>query len=108
MLTEPHGTLTRGLAKKSALLDSRETGPINCGTEHEITMLELARTVVRLAGSGSEITYLPRMPDDPDMRRPDLTRARTLLGYEPTVSPEDGLRRTIANFAERLGPQSRR
>jgi dTDP-glucose 4,6-dehydratase len=91
-----------------ALLDSRETGPINCGTEHEITMLELARTVVRLAGSGSEITYLPRMPDDPDMRRPDLTRARTLLGYEPTVSPEDGLRRTIANFAERLGPQSRR
>jgi dTDP-glucose 4,6-dehydratase len=64
--------------------------------------------VVRLAGSTSEITFLPRTPDDPDMRRPDLTRARTLLGYEPTVSPEDGLRRTIANFAERLGPQSRR
>jgi dTDP-glucose 4,6-dehydratase len=91
-----------------ALLDSYETGPINCGTEHEISMVELARTVVRLAGSRSEICFLPRTPDDPDMRRPDLTRARTLLGYEPTVSPEDGLRRTIANFAERMGPAPRR
>jgi len=91
-----------------ALLDSHEIGPINCGTEHEISMVDLARTVVRLAGSTSEITFLPRTPDDPDMRRPDLSRARSLLGYEPTVSPEDGLRRTIANFADRLGPQLRR
>jgi dTDP-glucose 4,6-dehydratase len=57
---------------------------------------------VRLTGSSSEIVYLPRTPDDPEMRRPDLTRARTLLGFEPTVPPEEGLRRTIAHFAERL------
>jgi dTDP-glucose 4,6-dehydratase len=86
-----------------ALLDSHETGPINCGTEHEISMVDLARTIMRLAGGESKIVFLPRTPDDPDMRRPDLTRARTLLGYEPTVSPEEGLRRTIANFAARLG-----
>lgn len=86
-----------------ALLDSYETGPINCGTEHEISMIELARLIVRLTGSDSEIVFLPRTPDDPDMRRPDLTRARTLLGYEPRVPPEEGLRRTIANFAERIG-----
>jgi dTDP-glucose 4,6-dehydratase len=86
-----------------ALLDSTETGPINCGTEHEISMIDLARTVVRLAESRSEIVFLPRTPDDPDMRRPDLTRARALLGYEPTVTPEEGLRRTIEHFADRIG-----
>jgi dTDP-glucose 4,6-dehydratase len=86
-----------------ALLDSTETGPINCGTEHEISMIDLARTVVRLAESRSEIVFLPRTPDDPDQRRPDLTRARALLGYEPTVSPEEGLRRTIEHFADRIG-----
>jgi dTDP-glucose 4,6-dehydratase len=90
-----------------ALLDSGETGPINCGTEHEISMLELARTIVRLSGSRSGIGFLPRTPDDPEMRRPDLTRARTLLGYVPTVTPEEGLRRTIADFAERLSPVAR-
>jgi len=84
------------------LLDSTETGPINCGTEHEISMRELAETIVRLTGSSSSITYLPRTPDDPEMRRPDLTRARTLLGFEPTIPPEEGLRRTIAHFADRL------
>ena len=51
----------------------------------------------------SKIVYLPRTPDDPERRRPDLTLARTLLGYEPLVDPEEGLRRTIAYFAERLG-----
>jgi dTDP-glucose 4,6-dehydratase len=87
-----------------ALLDSTETGPINCGTEHEITMLELARTIVSLAGSASPIVHLPPTPDDPAMRRPDLTRARTLLGYSPVVSPQEGLSRTIAHFARRLAP----
>jgi len=80
------------------LLDSTETGPINCGTEHEMTMRELAETIVRLAGSSSPITYTRRMADDPERRRPDLTLARLKLGYEPTVPPEEGLRRTIAHF----------
>jgi dTDP-glucose 4,6-dehydratase len=83
------------------LLDSTETGPINCGTEHEMSVAELAETIVRLAGSDSKITYVPRPPDDPELRRPDLTLARTRLGYEPTVGPEDGLRRTIEYFAQR-------
>jgi dTDP-glucose 4,6-dehydratase len=90
--------LVRGIV---ALLDSGETGPINCGTEHEMTMRELAETIVRLTGSTSQVTFVPRAADDPEKRRPDLTRARTLLGYEPAVSPEDGLRRTIDYFTGR-------
>jgi dTDP-glucose 4,6-dehydratase len=84
------------------LLDSTETGPINCGTEHEISMRDLAELIVRLTGSSSPITYLPRTPDDPEMRRPDLTLARTRLGFEPAVPVEEGLRRTIEYFRSRL------
>jgi dTDP-glucose 4,6-dehydratase len=90
--------LVRGIL---LLLDSTETGPVNCGTEHEMSMGELAETIVALTGSGSEITYVPRPPDDPELRRPDLTLARTRLGYEPVVGPEDGLRRTIEHFTRR-------
>ncbi|GAA2494670.1 NAD-dependent epimerase/dehydratase family protein [Winogradskya humida] len=88
--------LVRGIL---LLLDSSETGPINCGTEHELTMLELAELIVKLAGSDSRIELVERTSDDPEKRRPDLTLARTLLGYEPQVGPEDGLRRTIDFFA---------
>jgi len=88
--------LVRGIL---LLLDSTETGPINCGTEHELTMLELAALIVRLAGSSSPIELVPRASDDPEKRRPDLTLARTKLGYEPQVRPEEGLRRTIEFFA---------
>jgi dTDP-glucose 4,6-dehydratase len=91
--------LVRGIL---LLLDSTETGPINCGTEHELSMRELAEHIVRLADSKSEITYVERGADDPEMRRPDLTLARTLLGYEPVVDPDDGLRRTIAYFRAHL------
>jgi len=86
-----------------ALLDSNETGPINCGTEHEVTMTELAQLIVALTGSSSEIAYLPRSPDDPERRRPDLTLARTRLGFEPAVAAQEGLRRTIEYFRDRLG-----
>lgn len=91
--------LVRGIV---ALLDSTEPGPINCGTEHEMSMRELAETIVRLTGSHSPVTFVPRTADDPQMRRPDLTLARVKLGYEPTVGPEQGLRRTIEYFASRL------
>ncbi|GAA0810889.1 UDP-glucuronic acid decarboxylase family protein [Spirilliplanes yamanashiensis] len=87
--------LVRGIL---LLLDSGETGPVNCGTEHELTMRELAELIVRLAGSDSEVIFVPRTADDPEKRRPDLTLARTLLGYEPEVGPEDGLARTIEYF----------
>jgi dTDP-glucose 4,6-dehydratase len=86
-----------------SLLDSTEVGPVNCGTENEISMRDLAELIISLTGSGSDIAFLPRSPDDPEKRRPDLTRARTLLGYEPVVAVEDGLRRTIDYFAARLG-----
>ncbi|HEX5542277.1 MAG TPA: UDP-glucuronic acid decarboxylase family protein [Micromonospora sp.] len=92
--------LVRGIL---LLLDSTETGPINCGTEHEISMRELAELIVKLTGSPSEVTYVTRAPDDPEMRRPDLTLARERLGYQPTVSPEEGLRRTIEHFRQRMG-----
>jgi dTDP-glucose 4,6-dehydratase len=88
--------LVRGIL---LLLDSAETGPINCGTEHELSMLELAELIVRLSGSDSKIELVERSPDDPEKRRPDLTLARTRLGYEPLVGPEEGLRRTIEFFA---------
>jgi dTDP-glucose 4,6-dehydratase len=87
--------LVRGIV---ALLESGEFGPVNCGTEQEMTMRELAETIVRLVGSGSEIRCSDRPSDDPERRRPDLTRARSLLGYEPQVSAEEGLRRTIDYF----------
>ncbi|MFI6782209.1 NAD-dependent epimerase/dehydratase family protein [Micromonospora sp. NPDC050276] len=92
--------LVRGIL---LLLDSTETGPVNCGTEHELTMRQLAELIVSLSDSTSKVTYVTRSSDDPEMRRPDLTLARELLGYEPTVAPEDGLRRTIEYFRTRLG-----
>ena len=88
--------LVRGIL---LLLDSHETGPVNCGTEYELTMLELAELIVRLTGSVSPVTFVERTADDPENRRPDLTQARSLLGYEPLVGPEEGLRRTIEHFA---------
>jgi dTDP-glucose 4,6-dehydratase len=81
-----------------ALLDSDHPGPINCGTEYELTVREIAELIVRLTGSSSTIVYTQRGADDPEKRRPDLTLARRLLGYEPTVTPEEGLRRTIEYF----------
>ncbi|WP_405101794.1 NAD-dependent epimerase/dehydratase family protein [Micromonospora sp. NBC_01412] len=92
--------LVRGIL---LLLDSTETGPVNCGTEHELTMRQLAELIVSLSESTSQVTYVTRAADDPEMRRPDLTLARELLGYEPSVAPEDGLRRTIEHFRARLG-----
>ena len=92
--------LVRGIL---LLLDSTETGPINCGTEHEVSMRELADLIVTLTGSRSTVTYVNRTADDPEMRRPDLTLARERLGYAPTIPPHEGLRRTIEHFSQRLG-----
>jgi dTDP-glucose 4,6-dehydratase len=91
--------LVRGIL---LLLDSTETGPVNCGTEHEMSMRQLAETIVALTGSSSPIVLTRRGADDPEKRRPDLTLARTRLGFEPQVGPEEGLRRTIEYFAGRI------
>ncbi|MFC7547069.1 UDP-glucuronic acid decarboxylase family protein [Plantactinospora sp. GCM10030261] len=91
--------LVRGIL---LLLDSAETGPVNCGTEHEVSMRELAERIVSMTGSSSTVTYVTRPSDDPELRRPDLTLARERLGFEPQVSPQEGLRRTIEYFSQRL------
>lgn len=75
-------------------------GPVNIGSPTEISMLDLARLVVELAGSPSEIRYIARPVDDPAVRCPDITLARDKLGWEPRVRAEEGLRRAIAWFRE--------
>ncbi|MGR4879876.1 NAD-dependent epimerase/dehydratase family protein [Streptomyces sp. LARHCF249] len=75
-------------------------GPVNIGNPTEITMLELARWIIRLTGSPSEIRYIERPTDDPAVRCPDITLARDKLGWEPVVTAEEGLRRTIAWYRE--------
>ena len=74
------------------------TGPINIGNPGEFTMLELAEQVIALTGSRSRIEHRPLPQDDPKQRRPDIGKAKTLLGWEPTVPLRDGLERTINYF----------
>jgi dTDP-glucose 4,6-dehydratase len=80
------------------LLNSDLQGPINIGNPHELSMLALAEWIIELTDSPSEIEFVPRPEDDPGVRRPDITQATCRLGWEPRVSIEDGLRRTIAWF----------
>lgn len=86
------------------LLRSDLPGPVNIGNPHEVSILELAQTIRRLAGSRSDIVFIPRPEDDPMVRQPDITFAREALGWEPKIDYEDGLRRTIDWFRTRLGP----
>jgi dTDP-glucose 4,6-dehydratase len=85
-----------------AVLDGPDPMPFNVGTQDEVTMLELAQLVKRLAGSGSDIVFHPLPEDDPRQRRPDTTRAESVLGWRPRVSMEDGLRRTLEYFRAAL------
>ncbi len=87
-----------------ALMDTAEevTGPVNLGNPQEFTILELAEKVKDLTGSRSEIVFRPLPQDDPLQRRPDITRARELLGWEPVVPLEKGLEKTIAYFEKLL------
>jgi UDP-glucuronate decarboxylase len=80
--------------------------PINLGNPGEFTMLELAERVRRLTGSRSEIVYEPLPEDDPHRRRPDITRAKELLGFSPRVELEEGLARTIEYFRDRVSDKS--
>jgi dTDP-glucose 4,6-dehydratase len=82
-----------------ALLDSDHVGPVNIGNPNEFTVLELAQKVLAVTGSSSEIVYEPLPVDDPTQRQPDISLARQVLGWEPRVQLEEGLRRTAAWFA---------
>jgi len=85
-----------------ALLDSDITTPVNIGNDTEFTIKELAELVLEVTGSDVPIVYQPLPQDDPTQRRPDLTVARTKLGWEPTIPLHEGLERTAAYFRERL------
>ena len=85
------------------LMSSSITDPVNIGNPHEMTLLELAKRIIGLAGSRSEIQFHPLPEDDPKVRRPDITRARTLLGWEPRVDTDDGLQLTLQWFRKKLG-----
>jgi len=91
--------LVRGIL---SLMESNTNEPVNIGNPHELTIEEIARTIVRLVGSRSQIVYRPLPVDDPKQRQPDITRARTLLGWQPEVSLEDGLRTAIEYFKTKV------
>lgn len=80
------------------LLISNCHEPVNIGNPHEMTIKEMAETVIHATGSTSRIDYRPLPVDDPQIRQPDITRAKQLLGWQPRVSLEDGLKQTIAWF----------
>ena len=84
------------------LAESKENDPVNIGNPHEMTIEEIARTIIRMVGSKSVIVYRPLPEDDPKVRQPDITRARTLLGWEPKVGLEEGLTKTLEYFRKKV------
>lgn len=99
------GSQTRSFGYISDLVDGIELlmesdyhKPINLGNPEEMTVLEMAKKIIELTGSSSKIAFKPLPQDDPKVRRPDITRAREVLGWEPKVPVEEGLRRTIEWF----------
>jgi dTDP-glucose 4,6-dehydratase len=103
------GSQTRSLCYITDLVDgvlrlmvSGVNDPINIGNPHELTIEEVARTILRLTGSSSRITYKPLPVDDPKVRKPDITRATAILQWAPRVTLEDGLSRTIEYFRTKL------
>jgi len=103
------GTQTRSFTYITDLVDgiiklmlSSENDPINIGNPREMTIEEIATTIIRMTGSKSKIVYRPLPTDDPKQRRPDITRARTLLKWEPKVDLEQGLVKTIDYFKHKV------
>src|SRR2546422_591141 len=103
------GTQTRSFTYITDLVDgiirlmlSSENEPINIGNPREMTIAEIADTIIRMTGSKSPVVYRPLPTDDPKQRRPDITRARTLLQWEPKVALEEGLGKTIEYFRTKV------
>jgi dTDP-glucose 4,6-dehydratase len=84
------------------LMDSDVHDPVNIGNPYEVTIEEIAQIIIRLLGSRSRVVYRPLPVDDPKQRKPDITRARTLLGWEPKVGLEEGLLSTVDYFRRKL------
>jgi dTDP-glucose 4,6-dehydratase len=103
------GSQTRSFTYITDLVDgiirlmlSDVNDPVNIGNPREMTLKELAETIVRMTGSSSRLVYRPLPEDDPKVRQPDITRARTLLGWEPKVDIEEGLTKTIDYFKTKI------
>jgi len=92
--------MVRGIA---LLLESDEHEPVNLGNPQELTILELAKEIIELTGSESEITFEPLPTDDPKVRQPDISRAKRVLGWEPLTPRVEGLRKALAYFREEVG-----
>ena len=104
------GSQTRSFTYITDLVDgiirlmlSSENDPVNIGNPREMTIKEIAETIIRMTGSSSRIVYKPLPTDDPKQRRPDITRATTLLGWHPKVQLEEGLVKTIEYFRTKVG-----
>jgi dTDP-glucose 4,6-dehydratase len=89
------------------LLESDTHDPVNIGNPHEVTIEQIARTIISLVGSKSRIVYRPLPQDDPKQRKPDITRAQTLLGWQPKIGLEEGLAKTVGYFKSKLEAEAR-
>ena len=89
------------------LLNSDEAEPVNLGNPEEISILDFAKEIVRLTGSKSRIVFNPLPQNDPKVRQPDITKAKRILGWEPKVSREEGLRRTLQYFKGKITASQR-
>jgi dTDP-glucose 4,6-dehydratase len=103
------GSQTRSFCYVSDLVDgiirlmlSKENDPVNIGNPAEMTIKQIAETIIEMTGSKSTIVYKPLPVDDPKVRKPDITRARTLLGWEPKVELREGLTKTIDYFKTKV------
>ena len=104
------GSQTRSFTYITDLVDgiiklmlSSENDPVNIGNPVEMTIKQIAETIITMTGSTSKIVYRPLPTDDPKQRRPDITRARTLLGWEPKVQLDEGLIKTVEYFRTKVG-----
>jgi len=84
------------------LLFSEEAEPVNLGNPEEISILDFAKEIVRLTGSKSKLIFRPLPQNDPKVRQPDISKAKRVLEWEPKVSRQEGLRRTLAYFEKKL------
>jgi len=85
------------------LLACDYVGPVNIGNPQEMTVLEVAERIAKIAGVSASVVHRDLPPDDPKVRRPDISLARRVLGWEPAVTPDEGLRRTLPYFEAELG-----
>jgi dTDP-glucose 4,6-dehydratase len=109
LMVHGDGSQTRSICYVDDLIDgviqlaaSDYVGPVNLGNPSEISVLDLARLIIEITGSTSSVEFAPRPADDPAVRRPDISLAKRVLGWEPKIALEDGLRRTAEWFAKEL------